>query len=170
MTIYEKCRENRIVIIGNSGSGKSWLSERLAGALGVKFVDLDRIHWIGDGHGNKREPSVAIEMVSEISRGPTWVVEGVYGWLAEVAAKQATTLIWLDVPWKECEEGLLKRGFRRSDTKEGFRDLLSWAGDYWRRQGSSSFEGHLRLYQSFTRKRYRLQSRAQIGRLARTVS
>lgn len=34
----------RTLIIGNSGSGKSWLAERLASQLQIPWVDLDAIH------------------------------------------------------------------------------------------------------------------------------
>jgi adenylate kinase family enzyme len=45
----------RTVVIGNSGSGKSTLGERLAALAGVPAIDLDLLHWEGDGYGAKRE-------------------------------------------------------------------------------------------------------------------
>jgi nicotinamide riboside kinase len=39
----------RNVIVGNSGSGKSWLVVRLAQAIKGTAIDLDAIHWeLGD--------------------------------------------------------------------------------------------------------------------------
>jgi len=38
-------------------------------------------------------------MTLEVSTQPLWIIEGVYGWLAEVALPRATALIWLDLPW-----------------------------------------------------------------------
>ena len=45
----------RVVIVGNAGSGKSWLAERLAHALSVTAIDLDLIHWLPGGYNAARE-------------------------------------------------------------------------------------------------------------------
>ena len=139
----------RTVVIGNSGSGKSTLAERLAEMAGVPAVDLDLLHWENDGYGAKREEAVARQLVHEAAAQPGWVIEGVYGWLAEVAIPRATALIWLDVPWSVCREGLLARGQRRGGTEADFAGLMTWAEAYWERRTSSSFAGHLRLFQTF---------------------
>ncbi|WP_053220878.1 hypothetical protein [Methylobacterium indicum] len=76
-------------------------------------------------------------------------MEGVYGWLAEVALVRATLLIWLDLSWDECRNGLLARGLRRGMTLNDQKDLLAWAEDYWVRTTSSSVTGHERLYRAF---------------------
>jgi adenylate kinase family enzyme len=44
----------RTLIIGNSGSGKSWLAQRLAEELRVPWVDLDSIHWLSDEYSIAR--------------------------------------------------------------------------------------------------------------------
>ena len=35
----------RIVVFGTTGSGKSWLAERLATRTGLRVVELDRLYW-----------------------------------------------------------------------------------------------------------------------------
>ena len=37
--------EQRISVVGTTGSGKTTLSERLARCLGVPHVELDALHW-----------------------------------------------------------------------------------------------------------------------------
>jgi adenylate kinase family enzyme len=44
---------SRVVIIGNSGSGKSMLAQELAQRLGAPAIDLDPIHW-RDSYGIRR--------------------------------------------------------------------------------------------------------------------
>lgn len=83
----------RTLIIGNSGSGKSALSDRLNTLTLVPVVDLDLLHWEGDVYGPKRDEEVARHMVREIASRELWIMEGVYGWLAEVAVPRATSLI-----------------------------------------------------------------------------
>ncbi|HZD88954.1 MAG TPA: AAA family ATPase, partial [Pseudolabrys sp.] len=87
----------RTLIIGNSGSGKSWLAAQLAERLGTQATDLDDIHWEPGGYGAARDKSVSLEMLRQVAEKPAWIVEGVYGWLARDAALNITTLIWLDI-------------------------------------------------------------------------
>jgi adenylate kinase family enzyme len=80
----------RTVIVGNGGSGKSWLAGRLAAALSSPTVDLDEIHWLPGGFSARREPAAAIEMVRARAAEDRWIIEGVYGWLANAALPSRT--------------------------------------------------------------------------------
>jgi adenylate kinase family enzyme len=82
----------RTVIVGNGGSGKSWLAARLAAAVGASAVDLDEIHWLPGGFNARREPATAVKMVRAKAVEERWVVEGVYGWLANEALPRATVV------------------------------------------------------------------------------
>jgi hypothetical protein len=103
--------------------------------------------------------------VREAAAQPRWVIEGVYGWLAAVAVPRATALIWLDMPWALCREGLLARGQRRGGTEADFAELMVWAEAYWTRQNSNSFARHLRLFESFPGAKRRLRDRLETQRL-----
>ena len=151
---------SRWIIIGNSGSGKSTLAERVGVLLHLPVHDLDLVHWHADGR--KRDEADAKARVARIAAGKGWVVEGVYGWLAEVALPWADTLIWLDLSWDDCRAGLLARGLRR-DMKPSDQDaLLAWAQDYWTRTTPSSFAGHERLYRMFEGNKAHLRARDEI--------
>ena len=154
----------RALIIGNSGSGKSTLAERLAALFDVEPIDLDTLHWEDDAYGRKRDEDSARRMVADASANPRWIMEGVYGWLAAVAMPRATALIWLDVPWSQCREGLLARGQRRGASPQQFADLLAWAEAYWVRETSSSFAGHARLFEGFAGAKQRLKDRDDVSR------
>ena len=157
--------KQRVVIIGNSGSGKSTLADSLANLAGVPAVDLDQLHWAGNGYGVKRDEADARDMVIEVAAKRGWVIEGVFGWLAEIAIPRATALIWLDLPWQICRQGLLARGIRRGGTDADLADLMKWAEEYWQRQTPSSSAGHLRLFETFPRARLRLRTRRQVSQL-----
>jgi adenylate kinase family enzyme len=86
----------RTVIIGNCGSGKSVFAESLAGLRHIPLIDLDSLHWERDGH--KRDEESAKRLVREAAATPRWIIEGVFGWLAEIALPRATAIIWLDLP------------------------------------------------------------------------
>ena len=70
---------------------------------------------------------MARQKVADLAATQRWVIEGVYGWLAEVAVPRATALMWLDVSWDVCREGLLARGLRCGGTEADFAELLRWA-------------------------------------------
>ena len=84
---------NRTIIMGNSGSGKTWLASRLGRALGLAATDLDDIHWLRGCYEEKRERSEAIQLAHAAASGQAWIVEGVYGWLIEPISYKATFLI-----------------------------------------------------------------------------
>lgn len=154
----------RIAIIGNSGSGKSSLAAKAGSALKLPVYDLDHLHWLEDGR--KRDEAEARLLVTQYANTSDWIIEGVYGWLVETALPRAKMLIWLDLPWKECREGLLRRGTQHGETESDQAALLAWAGEYWTRTTSSSFAGHLQLYETFDGGKIRLQTRADASVLS----
>jgi adenylate kinase family enzyme len=159
---------SRVVIIGNSGSGKSTLAKSLARGIGAPAIDLDPIHW-QDKVGVKRDETLAIGMVVEVVGKPRWIIEGVYGWLAAAALPFATSLIWLDLPWTICSEGLSRRGPWKDAAAGEHEAFLQWAEAYWQRQTPTSFSGHLALFQNFAGPKQRIQSREEIDALLATA-
>jgi adenylate kinase family enzyme len=152
---------SRVVIIGNSGSGKSRLAQELAQRVGAPAIDLDHIYW-QDSYGIKRDEAAAKRMVADAAAESKWIIEGVYGWLAELALPRATSLIWLDLPWTICREGLSARG-RRAASEGDHAALLDWAEAYWLRQTPTSFAGHLALFENFARAKVRFGQRLEIA-------
>jgi uridine kinase len=150
------------LIVGNSGSGKSWLSRELGERLRIAAIDLDSIHWEPEGFEVARDKDAARLAVRQIAARENWIIEGVYGWLAREAASRATTLIWLDIPVEECLENLRLRGARSPGEVESFAALLAWAADYPHRETSSSQKGHEEIFMSFSGCRARLCSRDRV--------
>ena len=157
--------ELRTLIFGNSGSGKSTLAQALGALVHAPVFDLDLIHWKDDGLGAKQAEDVARQKVADLAATQRWIIEGVYGWLAERAMPRATTLIWLDVPWEVCREGLLARGQRRGGTEADLAELLKWAEAYWDRQTPTSFKGHEHLFKAFSATKLRIRSREEADHL-----
>jgi len=155
----------RTVIIGNSGSGKSTFADSLAALTHVPVIDLDSLHWGDDGYRIKREEEVAKRLVRDAAAAPRWIIEGVYGWLVEIALPRASALVWLDLPWSMCLENLILRGQRRGGKEAGFADLLRWAEAYWERQTTSSFIGHSRLFDNFVGAKWQLHNHEEAHEL-----
>jgi adenylate kinase family enzyme len=159
----------RLVIVGNSGSGKSTLARLLESCVGGERTDLDHIHWLGKV-GVKRNEGEAKELVAALAAKPNWIIEGVYGWLAEAALPRATALIWLDMSPDVCRESLALRGPWRDATAEEHAEFLAWAEAYWLRKTSTSFGGHLALFDGFGGFKRRFTSRAAVAEFVATMA
>jgi adenylate kinase family enzyme len=158
----------RTAIIGNSGSGKSHLAESLSRIYSVPIIPLDRLFWMPGGFNGKRSKDEVRNEIEQKRKDDSWMVEGVFGELAGLFLPRAQTLIYLDVDWPACHTSLTTRGSQSSrqlapvKAEENFRNLLLWAGQYWTRTGSCSHTGHLRLFDDFTRLKFRFTTRAEV--------
>lgn len=108
----------RTIIIGNSGSGKTWLASRLSDASGGSVVHLDDLFWEPGGFNKKRPQETVAVMINEAKAKDSWIAEGVFGELAEQFFDRAQFLIWLDVDWHTCHARLWKRGSSPRSTWE----------------------------------------------------
>ena len=110
----------RVVVFGTTGSGKSWLAERLAARTGLRVVELDGLYW-----GREWQPAplelfrhrVACE-IGDGDEGQGWIVVGIYGQVRDLTWGAADTLVWLDLPRPLVMGRLLRRTVRRIRTRE----------------------------------------------------
>ncbi|KQV52984.1 hypothetical protein ASC95_09400 [Pelomonas sp. Root1217] len=156
------------MIIGNSGSGKTWLAKRLASKRAAPVVHLDDIFWLEGGFDAKRDPAEAAAMIRARRAGTQWIAEGVYGKLAEQFLLSALSLVWLDIPGDTCQRRLRARGseskahMARAQSEQGLRELIEWAGSYGTRQDSSGRAAHRALFESFNGQRVKLGSESEV--------
>lgn len=136
----------RVLIMGNSGSGKSWLAARLSELTNLPVTDLDTLNWGSAGYGKARKKVDVLNDVQAIANQDRWIIEGIYGWIAAPVALYATKVIWLTPDSNECVENIKARGIRNNGSPEEFAALLEWASSYETRTGSSSYEGHLKVF------------------------
>lgn len=153
----------RVLIMGNSGSGKSWLAARLSAFNKLPVTDLDTLNWQQGGYGRARAKADVLNDVLAIAESERWIIEGVYGWIAEKVAAYASHVIWLTPEPAECVENITARGIRNSGSVEAFKALLEWASLYEKRTGMSSYQGHLSVFSQVSHSRQiRLSSRNDI--------
>ena len=159
----------KILIIGNSGSGKSWLSDLLSRKLQLQEVNLDSIVWEPGGYNRKRSPRAIENEIVSLRSQHSWVVEGVFGALAEQLIPSADTLLFLDLERSVCESSLHARGSESSkqldveQAEKNFRELLKWASEYTVRESKSSRQFHQQLFSDFQGNKVRFTTRSQVN-------
>src|SRR5271170_8065506 len=156
------------VIIGNSGSGKSHLAESLSTIYSAPVVHLDQLFWMPGGFNEKRPKDEIKNEIERKRKNSSWIVEGVFGELAELFLSRAESLVFLDMDWTICHAGLLVRGSESSKqleaakAEENFKKLLLWAEQYWTRTNLCSHSGHLRLFSNFAGHKFKFTCRAEV--------
>ncbi|MCM2501266.1 AAA family ATPase [Neorhizobium galegae] len=154
----------RIVIMGNGGSGKTWLASRLAEPLGLPLVHLDDVHWEPGRYGIARDRAVVHEDVRAMAAGEAWLIEGVYGLYVNIALPRTTALVWLDLSEDECVANIMRRGIQGGESQSAFDGLVKWVSEYRTRKNNwNSFDAHLKLFESFSGQKARLTSRNEIN-------
>ncbi|MES2038530.1 MAG: adenylate kinase [Pseudomonadota bacterium] len=139
----------RTIIIGNCGSGKSWLGEQISAQKKIKYIDLDEINWMPGNYNIARSRDTAIALLRTQTECGHWIAEGIYGWLVQEFVQNATALIWMRLTEEECVSNIRQRGLRRGGTEAGLKELLDWTTSYQTRLGSSAYSGHLKIFNAF---------------------
>lgn len=141
----------RVLIYGVTGSGKSALAARLAGATGIGWHSADDLAWepgwvaVPDDEQRRR--------IERICERPEWILDTAYGMWVDVPLGRAQLIVALDYPrWFS-----LQRLVRRTVTRViGRRVVCNGNRESWREVLSrdSIIAWH---FQSFGRKRQRIR-------------
>jgi len=162
---------NRVVIIGNSGSGKSTLAKELGARRALPIVHLDKLFWADGSYSEKRPTDVVRAEIDRRKAESEWIMEGVFGELAERLLDRADYLIWLNLPWSICRSGLEMRGTSRNDDsgKVLFAALIVWAENYWTRTDLRSAVGHGQIFSGFPGEKAQITQRDQLKPLLENI-
>lgn len=113
--------EQRVVIYGNAGSGKTTMARR----LGLPVLSLDDITWTAVGvRAPLADSLAALEQFMAAHTG--WVIEGCYGDLVEAAAARCTELRFLNPGAEMCVANARNRPWESGycESPEQQRELL----------------------------------------------
>lgn len=85
----------RVNIVGVSGSGKSWLSKRLADQLGTPRIELDQLFW--RPNWTESEIPAFRDKVEAAVQPKRWVLDGNYhSKTKDIKWRNVTMVVWVD--------------------------------------------------------------------------
>lgn len=107
----------RINVVGVSGSGKSWLSKRLAGQLGAPRVELDQLFW-GPNWTESEIPTFR-DKVEAAVQSESWVLDGNYhSKTKDIKWRDVKMVVWVDNSLPRTLWQALTRAIKRIRTQE----------------------------------------------------
>jgi adenylate kinase family enzyme len=143
----------KIVVFGNSGSGKSTYAMALAARHGLEHLDLDSIVWEPGKIAVQRDRAAIDASLREfLSRNDAWVIEGCYGELVRAAAPHATLLVFLDPGRDVCLENNRQRPWephKYASSREQdamLANLQAWVAGYYDRDDEWSHAAHRAIF------------------------
>jgi adenylate kinase family enzyme len=144
----------RILIFGNSGSGKTTMARALARERGLPHLDLDSLAWAEAAVRRPLAESVAL-IEGFVARHPEWVIEGCYGDLLEVVLPHCTELRFLNPGVEACIANCRARPWEpekyasKEEQDANLAFLLDWVREYDTRDDEYSLARHRRIFDSF---------------------
>jgi adenylate kinase family enzyme len=94
---------NKIVIFGNSASGKSSLAKKLASTHQLAHLDLDTLAWLPTSSPQRQSIDISIaEINTFISQNQSWVIEGCYSDLLMYTLAECSEVIFMNLPVELC--------------------------------------------------------------------
>lgn len=146
----------RLVIIGNSGSGKSTYARQLARLHDLDYLDLDSIFW--EPHQiavGRPAADVRADLERFVAQRERWVIEGCYGDLAELALGRCTELVFMNPGLAACLDNDRRRPWEphkydsAADQERMLTALLAWVESYYTRSDPQSHAFHRRLFDGY---------------------
>ena len=124
----------RILVIGCPGAGKTFFAKRLGQILNIPVIHMDNLYW----HKDKTSVStdeLKAKLLPYLEQ-ETWIIDGNYHHTLEMRLPYATDVFILDVPRKDCIQGILNRINQPRDdipwieSEEDATELIAWTASY----------------------------------------
>ena len=146
----------RVLVFGNSGSGKSRFAHRLRANHDLRVLDLDTVVWSETECAVFRSDADILRDLSQFVRSVGhWVVEGCYGRWMEYLCPHCTEMVFMNPGEAVCLRNCRARPWEphKYGTKEKqdakLSSLLDWVRAYYSRSDDMSLHAHRRLFDSF---------------------
>ena len=130
----------KIHIIGCSGSGKTFLAEKIAKRYSIHHYDLDNIYWSDkEKFGVRRPEEERTKILNDILLNNHWIIEGVYYEWLDDAFKDADYILVLKTNKRICQYRVIKRFYKRkwqkyendAETLKSAINLAKWIDRFY---------------------------------------
>ena len=146
----------KILVYGNSGSGKSTYAKALVAQHSLAHLDLDSIVWVPNKVAIQRDAhAVLVSLNAFVAAHPRWVIEGCYGDLVERVSAHCTQLVFLNPGLETCQANNRKRPlephkYASIEQQNAMLDnLQAWVAGYYTRDDAWSYKAHRRIFDTF---------------------
>lgn len=143
----------RLLVFGNSGSGKTTYARALANQHGLEHLDLDSIVWEPGQVAVKRpKADVRASLEDFLANHATWVIDGCYGELIEAACPACTELVFLNPGLEGCLANNRRRPwepekYATAEKQDAmFKGLQDWVTSYYDRDDAWSYRAHRAIF------------------------
>ena len=151
---------SNILIFGNSGSGKSTLAKSICKSQGLAHLDLDSLAWEAITPPERKSlKSSKKEIDNFIKINKSWVIEGCYTDLLELAKSYSSEIIFMNLPIESCISNAKSRPWEphKYESKraqdENLDMLIDWISQYIKRDDTFSMVAHQKFYNNYSGKK-----------------
>ena len=100
---------DKIIVIGCGGAGKSTFSRKLSNLLDIPVYHLDKLFW-NKGWIETQQKEFN-KKIKEVISKDKWIIDGNYIKTIDIRAKDADTIIFINMPTYICLYRIFKRRF-----------------------------------------------------------
>lgn len=162
--ITDSSQSKKIVIFGNSASGKSSLAKKLTSAHKLAHLDLDSLAWLPTSTDNPIPQRQSIDVsVTEIdafvNQHQDWVIEGCYSDLLAHTLTKCSEVFFMNLPITLCIENAKNRPWEphkyesKAAQDANLTMLIDWIAQYYQRTDIFSKSAHQQLFDEFVGKK-----------------
>lgn len=158
----------RIYILGNAGSGKTYLAKKLSKILKIQDYNLDDIFFYRK-YDKKRSEKNREKLFKSIYKKKKWIIEGGYlSWIEE-GIKKSDLVIFIEVPFYKTIYRVFKRFKKRKGKhKETWKDvfILIRSAKRYKKKG---YYKHQELIQKHKAEVIYLKNKKEINKFLRNI-
>jgi len=160
----------KILVYGNSGSGKTTYAKAMSARHDLAHLDLDSIVWEPGKIAVQRQPDDILASLHEfIGSEDRWVIEGCYGELVQAASTHCTELVFLNPGCDACLANNLQRPWEPhkyaspEEQNSMLANLQDWVAAYYTRDDQWSYATHRRIFDAHSGAKVEHQSVLHLG-------
>jgi len=160
----------RILIFGNSGSGKSTMAKALSVEHSLAHLDLDSLAWEATDPPTRKAIAESAEAIQAfLNSNDGWVIEGCYGDLLSLVAEHAEKVVFLNPGVEQCIANCRSRPWEpykypsQKAQDENLQILIEWVRQYTQRDDEFSLQSHRALYDRFDGEKVEYQANVEFS-------